>query len=91
MSAAIQLIYSSLGALPPAEAGAAPSGAVLEFVRKELSLAQAEQPTQLEAENIALRRELITMQQTITQKDALLKNARIREMELRGRLASLMG
>jgi hypothetical protein len=90
MNAAIQLIPSPLGALPMPEAGVATSGDVLEFVRKDSSLPQAEQATQLEAENIALRRELVTMQQAITQKDVLLKNARIREMELRSHLAGLM-
>ena len=90
MSAAIQLIHSTPGAMPPAEAGLTPGGDVLEFIRKEPSQARAEQETLLEEENVALRRALITMQQAIMQKDALLKNARIREMELRGDLARLM-
>ena len=90
MSTAVQLIHSMPGAVPPPGAGAAPSGDVLEFVRKEPSLARVAEANQLEAENVALRRGLITMQQAILQKDALLKNARIREMELRSDLARLM-
>lgn len=90
MNTAIQLTHFALDDAPPAETNAAPSADILEFVRKESSWARAEQSSQLEEENIALRRALITMQQALTQRDALLKNARIREMELRGDLARLM-
>lgn len=90
MSAAIQIIQAPFGALPAVDAGRAQGGELLEFTRKETNVMSAEQPTQLEAENAILRRELQAMQQALMQKDVLLKNARVREMELRSHLARLL-
>ena len=49
-----------------------------------------EEDTKLEAENEALRRELLDAKRSLMQKEMLLKNTRIRELELRAALVRLM-
>ena len=90
MSAAYQMVNSPLVLLPAAESGAAPSGELLEFVGRDTTAARGNHLSQLELEYVALRQELLATQRELIQKDALLKNAQVREMELRSHLAKLM-
>ena len=88
MSAALQMVNSPLGLLPSLERRTVQGGDLLEFVRKEPKSADEDEASKFET-NSLLRQELFALQRDLEQKDALLKNARIREMELRSCVAKL--
>lgn len=90
MNAAVQMMNSPLVLLPPAESGTMPTGELFEFVGKDSNIARTNQQAQLEAEHATLRQELLALQRALSQKEMLLKNAQVREMELRSHLARLM-
>jgi hypothetical protein len=90
MNAVSELGMSSLNSLGQEEEDAVQSGGILEFVPKDRNFQRERQTAQLEAENAALRRELLDAQRSLMQKEILLKNTRIRELELRAALVRLM-
>jgi hypothetical protein len=90
MNAAVQMVNPPLVLLPPTDSGTMPTGELLEFVGKDSNLMRNNQLAQLEAEHASLRQELLALQRALSQKEALLKNAQVREMELRSHLARLM-
>ena len=89
MRAAVQMIDFPLDLLPSVKRRAAQKGDLLEFARKEPKLASGEEAAKFEENNL-LRQKVFDLQRDLEQKDALLKNARIREMELRSHVANLM-
>lgn len=90
MSAAVQMVNSPLVLLPPAESGTITTGELFDFVGKDSNITRNNQLAQLEAEHATLRQELLALQRALSQKEVLLKNAQVREMELRSHLARLM-
>lgn len=88
MSAAVQMVNSPLVLLPPAES--ITTGELFDFVGKDSNITRNNQLAQLESEHATLRQELLALQRTLLQKEVLLKNAQVREMELRSHLARLM-
>ena len=85
MKAVVESIDSTLGSLV-GEDDVAQGSEIIEFVPKERNLQRERQTAQLEAENEALRRELLDAKRSLMQKELLLRNTRIRELELRAAL-----